>query len=37
MEQAAEHYGVIAPVEAEICFDAWDKPVKVRKNTNAVI
>jgi DNA polymerase I-like protein with 3'-5' exonuclease and polymerase domains len=37
MEQAAEHYGVIAPVEAEICFDAWDKPVKVRKNTNAVV
>jgi DNA polymerase I-like protein with 3'-5' exonuclease and polymerase domains len=31
MEQAASHYGVTAPAEAEICFGAWDKPIKVRK------
>ena len=31
MEQAADEYGVTAPVEAEVCFKSWDKPVKVRR------
>jgi DNA polymerase-1 len=31
MESAAEKYGIIAPVEADVCFGPWDKPVKVRK------
>lgn len=30
MEQAAEHYGIKAPVDAEVCFRNWDRSVKVK-------
>ena len=29
MELAAEEYGVIAPVEADVCFHSWDKSRKI--------